>query len=114
MYAEHPGFLLSLAGFRHGTMAFHPSIKGSGLLNNPNAPFQFRDWLTKLIEDWDFDTICTAHFGNKCGGAKQQLIEVLKKAEPLFQKLSEQKKKNPDQDFSNEKGLDNFSGNECG
>jgi len=73
-------------------MSFHPSIKGPGLLPHPDSPFVFRDWVKKVIEDWDFDNIVAAHVGMKIGGAKAQLKETLEAAEPLFQKLHEEKK----------------------
>eukprot|EP00026_Physarum_polycephalum_P014533 Phypoly_transcript_15060.p1 GENE.Phypoly_transcript_15060~~Phypoly_transcript_15060.p1 ORF type:complete len:314 (+),score=53.43 Phypoly_transcript_15060:91-942(+) len=95
MVGSHPGILLKLAGFRHGSMSFHPSIKGVGLLPTPEAPYQFKEFIEGIIRDWDFDNICAAHMGNKIGGAKEQLREVLAKAEPLFKKLSEKNKKNP-------------------
>eukprot|EP01121_Diplochlamys_sp_Union-15-3_P013456 TRINITY_DN4175_c0_g1_i2.p1 TRINITY_DN4175_c0_g1~~TRINITY_DN4175_c0_g1_i2.p1 ORF type:complete len:295 (+),score=44.87 TRINITY_DN4175_c0_g1_i2:132-887(+) len=92
MYSEDPGLLLKLVGFKKGTMSFHPSIKGPGLLPHPNAPFEFRDWVRAIINDWDFHNICTAHFGNKIGGAKEQLVHLTKDADDLFQKEHEKRK----------------------
>lgn len=80
MIGSHPGILLKLAGytilykrlininnimnrFRHGSMSFHPSIKGPGLLPTPEAPYQFKEFIEGVIRDWDFDTICAAHMG---------------------------------------------------
>jgi len=96
MYSVDPGFLLKLGGFKKGSMCFHTSIKGPGLLPNPEAPFQFRDWVAEMLKDWNFDNICTAHFGNKIGGAKTQLEQVLINSDKLFQQLSEKRKKNYD------------------
>eukprot|EP01097_Dermamoeba_algensis_P011023 TRINITY_DN8388_c0_g1_i1.p1 TRINITY_DN8388_c0_g1~~TRINITY_DN8388_c0_g1_i1.p1 ORF type:complete len:306 (-),score=54.00 TRINITY_DN8388_c0_g1_i1:77-922(-) len=101
MYAESPGLLLRLAGFKEGSMAFHPTIKNVGLLPNPEAPYQFRDWLAGVINDWDFDNICTAHMGNKIGGAKEQLKHVLAQHEFLFKELSEKRQKNSSHDNEN-------------
>jgi len=115
MYGRNPGFLLRLAGLKEGTMAFHRTIKGVGLLPHPEAPFQFRDWMSNILKDWDFDNICMAHTGNKVGGAKEQVADVLKKAEPLFQKLTEQRK-NPKYSPPNDDDAPsvNVSGAECG
>eukprot|EP01111_Echinosteliopsis_oligospora_P005544 TRINITY_DN1894_c0_g1_i1.p1 TRINITY_DN1894_c0_g1~~TRINITY_DN1894_c0_g1_i1.p1 ORF type:complete len:279 (-),score=77.50 TRINITY_DN1894_c0_g1_i1:74-910(-) len=111
MVADNPGFLLSLAGYKHGTMSFHPSMKGSGLLPTPDAPVAFHDWLMEVIRDWDFDNIVAAHTGNKIGGAKQALQELLEKSKPLFDKLIEKKKKGvTDED----KQQIVVQGNECG
>jgi len=113
IYNHQPGFLLKLAGFKAGTMMLHPSIKGPGLLSTPEAPFQFRDWMLNILHDWDFDTICTAHMGNKVGGAKNQLMELIKNAEPLFQKLTEKRKK-PGYVPNDDVPVHNVSENECG
>jgi len=63
MYASDPPFLLKLAGFKKGSMAFHPSMKGPGFHPTREAPYHFKDWVTQLLDDWDFDNICTAHLG---------------------------------------------------
>ena len=116
MYADNPGLLLKLAGFKHGSMAFHPAIKGPGLYPTPEAPYQFRDWVRSLLTAWDFDNICTAHIGNKIGGAKAQLEETLNKAEPLFHKLSERNKKNGSRhvDDHSQPSVNNIEDHECG
>ena len=51
------------AGYRHGSMSFHPSIKGPGLLPTPEAPYQFKEFIEGILRDWDFDNICAAHMG---------------------------------------------------
>jgi len=115
MYAENPGFLLKLGGFKSGSMQFHVSMKGPGLHSNPESPFAFRDWVKSIIADWDFDNICTAHFGNKVGGAKQQLTELLNNTEKTFQELSEKKKKKHDPNKPEEEVPSyNVNGEECG
>jgi len=111
--ANQPGFLMKIAGFRHGDMSFHPTIKGNGLFPTPEAPYQFRDFIAGVIRDWDFDIICAAHMGNRIGGAKQQLQDLLVRAEPLFHKLSERNKKKGSPIIDPEHGH-NVSGNECG
>jgi len=116
MYADNPGFLLKMGGFKAKSMQFHVSMKGPGLYPTPEAPFQFRDWMNAIIAEWDFDNICTAHFGNKVGGAKEQLKELVKSCEPLFQKLSDKKKKNKDNktDDKDQTSTYNVNGDECG
>jgi len=117
MYSIKPGFLLKIAGFKDGFMAFHPSIKSHGLYPTTEAPYQFRDWMKQILADWDFDNICCAHLGTKVGGAKQQVAETLAKAEPLFQKLSEKnRKRNPTNAIphSEEHHPNNVTGDECG
>jgi len=117
------GSLLKIAGYKAGYMTFHLSIKNVGLKPDPKSPFEFRDWVKKIIKEWDFDNICAAHVGNKIGGAKQQLEELLKKSEPMFVKLSELKKKGgnvslEDEEDEEEKegieGKEEDLGTECG
>jgi len=68
-----------------------------------------------ILTDWDFDNICTAHFGNKIGGAKQQLTELVKSSEKLFQELSEKKNKAHDPNKPEEEVPSfNVKGEECG
>jgi len=111
MYSENPGFLLKLAGFKKGSMSFHPSIKGVGLYPHPDAPFAFRDFIKDVLKDWNFDNLCAAHLGAKIGGAHTQLKEVLDNAEKLFNQLSEKKKKSIPADETPEMTV---NGVECG
>jgi hypothetical protein len=116
MYADKPGILLRLIGFKHGSFAFHPSMKSSGLHPTPEAPYLFRDWMKNMLADWKFDNICTAHMGVKIGGAHEEITTLVEKAEPLFAKLSEQnKKKNPEGKLppGNHPNM-NVHGDECG
>jgi len=83
-FADQPGFLMKIAGYRHGDMSFHPSIKSVGLFPTPEAPYQFKNFIAGIIKEWDFENIVAAHTGNKIGGAKAQLTTVLARAEPLF------------------------------
>lgn len=89
-FENYPGCILGCCmGVRPGTMSFHPTLRSDeGLYRTSSAPFQFKSWVSKLLEDWDFDNICTAHTGNKIGGAKTALRDTLVRTEPLFQSLA--------------------------
>uniref|UniRef100_A0AC34F7D6 Uncharacterized protein n=1 Tax=Panagrolaimus sp. ES5 TaxID=591445 RepID=A0AC34F7D6_9BILA len=115
MYADNPGILLRLIGYKSGTFAFHPSMKDDGLHPTAAAPYLFRDWMKNMLKDWKFDNICTAHIGVKLGGAHAEVTTLLEKAEPLFAKLSEEnKKKNPDGKLPPEMTANtNIYGNQC-
>jgi hypothetical protein len=116
MYAEKPGFLLKLFGYKAGVMAFHPSIKSVGLYPTAEAPYLFRDWMRNVLRDWPFENICCAHLGVKMGRANADVAALLDKAEPLFAKISEKnRKKNPGDELSprNHPNL-NVIGDECG
>lgn len=59
-----------------------------GLYPTPEAPNEFKRFIELLINEWDFDNICSAHNGNCVGGAKQKLRQTLRSAEPVLQKIS--------------------------
>ncbi|EKX31589.1 hypothetical protein GUITHDRAFT_82993 [Guillardia theta CCMP2712] len=97
---NNPPLLLKIFGFRDGDMSFHPSIKGPGLYPTCQAPSAFREWVKRLLVEWDFDNICTAHNGNCIGGAKEKLRATLERAEPLLEKLIKRNSKaKPPKDF---------------
>ncbi|KAJ3113143.1 hypothetical protein HDU96_003738 [Phlyctochytrium bullatum] len=95
LYFNQPGMLMRFAGISHGQMAFHPSLTGPGLHPTEEAPKQFLCWMEKMIKDWDFDNIASAHNGYKIGGAKQQLVELLAKTEPKLANLSKNRAEDP-------------------
>lgn len=67
-------------------------MTAEGLYPTAEAPLQFRDWMNKLLEDWDFDNLCTAHMGVKMGGAHNAVKDLVIKSEKVFQDLSEHNK----------------------
>lgn len=91
-YFEDPGCILSCIGAKQGSMKFHTSLTSVGLLPTPEAPYDFKNWMQKVIDDWDFDIICTAHTGNKIQGAKAQLQQTLDQTESTFARISERNK----------------------
>lgn len=60
-----------------GDMLFHPSLVGPALYHVSGTPFAFRDWVQKIINEWNFDNIVAAHKGIKISGAKAQLQSLL-------------------------------------
>jgi len=81
--------ILTKLARKSGHMSFHLSMTGPGLYHTSEAPYQFKAWVEKILVDWDFDNICTAHLGNKIGGAKEELERTLRSNEKTFRKLSE-------------------------
>lgn len=79
-------------GIEAGSLIFHPVIDKGGLYKTAEAPLQFRDWMKKLLEDWDFDNLCTAHIGVKAGGAHEAVRDLVNKSEKFFEDLSERYK----------------------
>ena len=59
-----------------------------GLYPTPEAPIEFQRFIELLIDEWDFDNICSAHNGNCLGGAKTKLRQTLRNAESTLQKIS--------------------------
>lgn len=95
-------------------------MTGPGLHRTEEAPFEFKHWLEKVLADWDFDNMCCAHIENKIGGAHAALKKSLAEAEPTFEKLSKNakkdggKRKTESKDKTAECSKYNVSGNECG
>jgi len=107
-YFGNPPFLVKLAGKKKGQMEFHDSIKGPALYKTSEAPDIFKNWVLKVIQDWDFDNMCCAHLGNKIGGARQMLGQVLADAQPLLDAL-----KKVNQKYEHEHGADEDDGKDC-
>lgn len=87
IYIENPTWPINLL-LQSDSLIFHPSII-IGLQPNAEAPLQFYDWMNKILEDWDFQNLCTAHIGAKIGGAHTAVHKLVKNTEKLFQGLSE-------------------------
>jgi hypothetical protein len=116
-YVDNPTILYKIFGKKAGSMEFHMSIKGPGLYQTEEAPEQFKQWVLDILNDWDFDNICTAHVARKIGGAKPLLEQTLKDAQPLFDKLAKRnagKVRTVDEDNGKECESYNVQGYECG
>ena len=82
--ARKMGLLVSALGVRHGQLAFHPSLTGPGL-DDPRA---FESWMNRLLTDWNFDTLCTAHNGVLRGGANERCRALLRDTAATFHMLA--------------------------
>jgi len=58
-------------------MTFESTLKGSGLFHVGAAPYAFRDWVQKYINEWDFENIVAAHNGVKLKVAKDAVKTLL-------------------------------------
>jgi len=58
-------------------LTFESTLKGSGLFHVGEAPYAFRDWVQKYIDEWDFINIVAAHNGVKLGVAKVAVKTLL-------------------------------------
>ena len=86
-YFENPGWVLSLLGKKAGRMEFW--YLDRGLHHTQQGPLDFKAWVEQLLQDWDFDNLCTAHVGNRLGGAKELLRTTLEANTPTLMQLSE-------------------------
>lgn len=67
-----------------GSLIFHPSII-IGLNPDSEAPLQFYNWMNQMLEDWNFDNLCTAHVNNDnngwcstcCSAVSQEFREII-------------------------------------
>eukprot|EP01113_Clastostelium_recurvatum_P007111 TRINITY_DN13289_c0_g1_i1.p1 TRINITY_DN13289_c0_g1~~TRINITY_DN13289_c0_g1_i1.p1 ORF type:complete len:286 (+),score=73.87 TRINITY_DN13289_c0_g1_i1:244-1101(+) len=85
--------LLFRAFMSPGQVSFHPTMKSVGILPHPSAPFEFRDWMNRLLTDWDIDNLCTAHGGIRMGGAGALIQAYVAQCEPVFQKMHQERVK---------------------
>lgn len=84
----HVGCCLKLAGATACKLYFHPSLANGGLYNYKESPGFFKEWVQQLINDWDFENICTAHHGTLIGNGKKVLQQTLKRYESKFRRMS--------------------------
>ena len=54
-------------------------------------PLGFRDWLQCLLNEWDFDHLCTAHNGNCFGDAKKRIRKLLEEKDKELESLAEKR-----------------------
>eukprot|EP00038_Savillea_parva_P006057 m.161393 g.161393 ORF g.161393 m.161393 type:complete len:293 (-) comp12071_c0_seq1:140-1018(-) len=87
-YMEKPGFLVRRLVSPH-SMNFHPAMMKEGLYPTKEAPLQFIAWFNKMLDDWDFDHMVTAHMGACYNDAKTMARQLMKDTEPALKKLSE-------------------------
>mmetsp|Transcript_36869 Transcript_36869/g.53962 ORF Transcript_36869/g.53962 Transcript_36869/m.53962 type:complete len:313 (+) Transcript_36869:68-1006(+) len=95
MYLENPknriGFIASvLAGLRHDSLLFHISMYKVGLRHTPDSAPKFIAWLEKLLGDWDFEVIASAHNGVLKTNAKARLGALLEEERPKLMEFAEQ------------------------
>lgn len=101
------------AGIKPRQLQFHNSLKWA--LEDPLAYSRF---LQRLLDEWDFDNICTAHSGNKIGGAKAELVALAQTVQPLLEKLAAEAAalgpKEPSLGDAEASSKFNSEGDECG
>lgn len=87
MAYAHVWFQGCLFFLKQNQVTFHASLKGPGLLNTPNAPHEFRDFMKCVCAEWDFDNLITAHNGNLIGNAKQVVLQLIEDHAAVFDAL---------------------------
>jgi hypothetical protein len=88
--AEHLNCCFRLAGLTSRRILFHPTLTTVGLYKFPEAVKYFKEWMRKIIDDWDFENICTAHYGVVLRDGKKMLKQTLKNYEKKFREMSRQ------------------------
>jgi hypothetical protein len=71
-----------------GGVRFHPTLTNVGLYPTKDAPLAFKKWMVQLLEDWNFDNLCTAHNENIIGGAKDAVRKLLEETEGVFNDMA--------------------------
>jgi len=88
MYFDKPSALMRLFGKKCHSMEFHNSICGPGLYPTEQAPMDFKNWLSKLLDEWEIDHIVAAHMGNCYNNGNDKLRKCLDDAEATFIKIA--------------------------
>lgn len=88
--AEHLSCCLRLAGLTSRRIFFHPTLTTVGLYKFPEAVNFFKEWIRKIIDDWDFENVCTAHYGVVMRDGKKMLKQTLKNYESKFCEMRRQ------------------------
>jgi hypothetical protein len=89
MVFENPGCVLRCMGKHVGQMEFWAGGFKKGLKNSKEAPEEFKNFIQYIIDNWDFDNLCTAHVGNMIGGAKALLQDTLNRAVPALDHIAQ-------------------------
>eukprot|EP00615_Pteridomonas_danica_P012264 CAMPEP_0114331636 /NCGR_PEP_ID=MMETSP0101-20121206/2544_1 /TAXON_ID=38822 ORGANISM="Pteridomonas danica, Strain PT" /NCGR_SAMPLE_ID=MMETSP0101 /ASSEMBLY_ACC=CAM_ASM_000211 /LENGTH=579 /DNA_ID=CAMNT_0001462035 /DNA_START=18 /DNA_END=1758 /DNA_ORIENTATION=+ len=79
----------AIPGLRHDKLCFHTSMPHDGLTKAATSPAAFVAWLEKLLNDWDFENLASAHNGVLIGGANRRVRELLDENRDLFAKLTD-------------------------
>jgi len=109
-----------LTGGQHDSLMFHSSMFKGGLRQTPESATIFQAWLDELLEDWDFDVLCTAHNGVIKTGAKERFAQLVEETRPKLVQHAEQWAKgelyDPSSETQENAGAwsDNHGDSECG
>mmetsp|Transcript_22175 Transcript_22175/g.45570 ORF Transcript_22175/g.45570 Transcript_22175/m.45570 type:complete len:330 (+) Transcript_22175:675-1664(+) len=82
--AKKMGKLVLALNVRHDLLAFHQSFTGVGLTD----PLAFQGWLQRLVEDWPFECLCTAHNGRLFRRANARVRELLVESRDKFASMA--------------------------
>lgn len=92
------GLVVSLtknfSGLKSQQMRLHSAWK---LLDDPIA---FKKWIFTILNEWDFDHLCTAHTGNCFNHAKRLMREVMNEMDADLMKLNCERLKGKSSDDS--------------
>ena len=73
---------------RDKNLALHASVKTDGILPTAAAPKAFGKWLRRVVDEWPFENLATAHNGTLIGGANSRVRQLLADSEALLRGLS--------------------------
>ena len=83
-------------------MNFHPCTFACGIRPDRVAARRFKAWLTRLLDEWDFAHMVTAHNGNLLVEAKSYVRRALEQAEGDIQAHALKYKDVPDLESAKE------------
>jgi hypothetical protein len=79
---------LVLPAVSHDTLAFHSSMRSSGLRKTAQAPALFAAWVKETCDVWPFECMCSAHNGVLRVGANERLRQLLTDTTPKLDALA--------------------------
>lgn len=77
-----------MSWYTKGGLRFHPTLTNVGLYPTKEAPLAFKKWMLQLLNDWDFENLCTAHNDNVVGDAKEAIKKLLKETDRVLNDLA--------------------------
>lgn len=84
-YSIDPCLLFKLCGMKPNVVTFTAGLKMGYLRKETGAGAKFIGFMERMMKDWDFENLASAHQDILLGGAKEQLREAVETWRPWFE-----------------------------
>lgn len=93
IYFNNPGCLFGCCGgVKANTIYMHLALTTTGIKPGIESPNEFKRWIFKMMDDWDFENLVVAHDGTCLGGAKDTVMKTLLKIVPILDRMVQERK----------------------